>query len=80
MLSDSLSRKSKSLPITESLFGNADESALVETTTHANNASSGAALWMLLMLRLTTVTADERLELRNSMSLCLWFSFSLHSN
>jgi hypothetical protein len=27
---------------------------------------SDAALWMLLLLRLTAVTTDERLELRNS--------------
>lgn len=29
-------------------------------------AVSDAALWMLLLLRLTAVTTDERLELRNS--------------
>lgn len=29
-------------------------------------AISDAALWMLLLLRLTAVTTDERLELRNS--------------
>ena len=29
---------------------------------------SDAALWMLLLLRLTAVTADDRLELRNSES------------
>jgi hypothetical protein len=29
-------------------------------------AVSDAALWMLLLLRLTAVTSDDRLELRNS--------------
>lgn len=31
-----------------------------------DRAVSDAALWMLLLLRLATVTTDERLELRNS--------------
>jgi hypothetical protein len=31
-----------------------------------DRAVSDAALWMLLLLRLTSVTTDERLELRNS--------------
>ncbi|RYP04463.1 hypothetical protein DL764_004433 [Monosporascus ibericus] len=66
VLSDFLSGKSKSLPITDGLVGKSDESALVETAARAENASSNAALWMLLLLRLTTVTTDERLELRNS--------------
>ncbi|RYP90501.1 hypothetical protein DL770_003348 [Monosporascus sp. CRB-9-2] len=66
VLSDFLSGKSKSLPITDDLVGKSDESALVETAARAENASSNAALWMLLLLRLTTVTTDERLELRNS--------------
>ncbi|RYP14517.1 hypothetical protein DL766_009644 [Monosporascus sp. MC13-8B] len=63
---DFLSGKSESLPITDDLVGKSDESALVETAVRAENASSNAALWMLLLLRLTTVTTDERLELRNS--------------
>ncbi|RYP69643.1 hypothetical protein DL771_006007 [Monosporascus sp. 5C6A] len=66
VLSDFLSGKSKSLPITDDLVGKSDESALVETAARAENASSNAALWMLLLLRLTTVTTDERPELRNS--------------
>ncbi|CAJ2505721.1 Uu.00g131150.m01.CDS01 [Anthostomella pinea] len=65
-LSDFLSGKNKSLPITNDLVGDSGEAALVEKASHAENASSDAALWMLLLLRLTTVTTDERLDLRNS--------------
>ncbi|RYP20033.1 hypothetical protein DL767_009534 [Monosporascus sp. MG133] len=63
---DFLSGKSKSLPITDDLVGKSDESVLVETAARAETGASNAALWMLLLLRLTTVTTDERLELRNS--------------
>jgi hypothetical protein len=43
-----------------------DDNALAEKAADPQNASSDAALWMLLLLRLTTVTSDDRLELRNS--------------
>lgn len=66
VLSDFLSGKNKSLPITESLIGGADDSALVEKAANPEDESSDAALWMLLLLRLTNVTTDDRLELRNS--------------
>lgn len=42
------------------------EQALVEMASGDDRDVSGGALWMLLLLRLTVVTADERLELRNS--------------
>ncbi|ORY61759.1 endosomal peripheral membrane protein [Pseudomassariella vexata] len=68
VLSDFLSGKNKhkSLPITDGLVGGTDDSDLVEKAADPQNASSDAALWMLLLLRLTTVTTDDRLELRNS--------------
>jgi hypothetical protein len=43
-----------------------DEQTLLKMASGNNLAISDAALWMLLLLRLTAVTADERLELRNS--------------
>lgn len=39
---------------------------LVAKASQSGGAGSNAALWMLLLLRLTTVTNDDRLELRNS--------------
>lgn len=41
-------------------------SDLAALAADSDHKASDAALWMLLLLRLTTVTADERLELRNS--------------
>jgi hypothetical protein len=38
----------------------------VEKASGDDCSVSDAALWMLLLLRLTSVTTDERLELRNS--------------
>ncbi|OTA94207.1 hypothetical protein M434DRAFT_394962 [Hypoxylon sp. CO27-5] len=66
VLSDFLSGRSKLLPITDSLVEDPDGVSLVEKASNAEDASSDAALWMLLLLRLTTVTTDQRLDLRNS--------------
>ncbi|KAK7942386.1 Protein MON2-like protein [Apiospora aurea] len=66
VLSDFLSGKNKSLPITDSLIGDADDDSLAAKAADSQDPSSDAALWMLLLLRLTNVTADDRLELRNS--------------
>jgi hypothetical protein len=38
----------------------------MEKASSDDKGTSNAALWMLLLLRLTAVTTDERLELRNS--------------
>ncbi|GAP88383.1 putative endosomal peripheral membrane protein [Rosellinia necatrix] len=65
-LSNFLSRKNKALPITSNLVGNFDDASLVEKASHAEDAASDAALWMLLLIRLTTVTINDRLDLRNS--------------
>ncbi|KAI0164158.1 hypothetical protein GGR57DRAFT_452591 [Xylariaceae sp. FL1272] len=54
------------LPITNSLVPTFDDATLAEKASHAENASSDAALWMLLLIRLTTVTTNDRLDLRNS--------------
>ncbi|KAI1757962.1 hypothetical protein F4782DRAFT_524660 [Xylaria castorea] len=65
-LSNFLSRKNKALPITNNLVDDFNDASLVEKASNAENASSDAALWMLLLIRLTTVTTDNRLDLRNS--------------
>jgi hypothetical protein len=46
-----------------------DEEKLHKKAKSDDPAVSNAALWLLLLHRLTTVTTDERLELRNSMYL-----------
>ncbi|KAH6647713.1 hypothetical protein BKA67DRAFT_396501 [Truncatella angustata] len=66
VLSDFLSGKNKSLPITSRSLGDVDDDTLARMAADPQDAASDAALWMLLLLRLTNVTTDERLELRNS--------------
>ncbi|EQL01940.1 endosomal peripheral membrane protein [Ophiocordyceps sinensis CO18] len=68
VLSDFLSANEKSLDITAELImkRGADESSLERLASDRGQKGSDAALWMLLLLRLTSVTTDERLELRNS--------------
>ncbi|KAI8631189.1 hypothetical protein F5Y19DRAFT_23708 [Xylariaceae sp. FL1651] len=65
-LSNFLSGKNNALHITDDLVNDFDDASLVEKASHAENASSDAALWMLLLIRLTAVTTNERLDLRNS--------------
>lgn len=48
------------------LIRGSDEKTLMKLASGKDLANSDAALWMLLLLRLTAVTTDERLELRNS--------------
>ena len=47
---------------------NSDEQSLIKRASNDDQTAGNAALWMLLLLRLTTVTSDSRLELRNSKS------------
>ena len=54
------------MSITEAMVDGFNDKALVDLASNPSEESSGAALWLLLLLRLTTVTADQRLELRNS--------------
>lgn len=65
-ISDFLSEKSNSMSITEDMIGGGKDEALIALASHPEKDGSSAALWMLLLLRLTAVTADQRLELRNS--------------
>ena len=66
VLSDFLSGRNQSLSITAEVMQGRDASELEEMASDSEHGASDAALWMLLLLRLTRVTADERLELRNS--------------
>lgn len=54
------------MSITEEMIGGGKEAALIELASHSERDGSSAALWLLLLLRLTSVTTDQRLELRNS--------------
>jgi hypothetical protein len=54
------------MSITNDLVDRFTDESLAEAASDSNRETSGAALWMLLLLRLTSVTTDHRLELRNS--------------
>ncbi|TVY12839.1 Protein MON2-like, partial [Lachnellula arida] len=66
VLSDFISGRTSSFSLSPNLIQGSDEKKLVEMASGKDLAVSDAALWMLLLLRLTAVTTDERLELRNS--------------
>ncbi|PHH73715.1 hypothetical protein CDD80_3618 [Ophiocordyceps camponoti-rufipedis] len=67
VLSDFLSANEKSLVITADLLSESDsKDGLERLAADDEQKGSDAALWMLLLLRLTAVATDERLELRNS--------------
>lgn len=65
-ISDFLSGKGRSMSITEDMIGESGDEALTKLAADSSHNGSGAALWMLLLLRLTSVATDQRLELRNS--------------
>lgn len=55
------------MSITQEMIPETRDEALASLASDPSQKGSGAALWMLLLLRLTSVTTDHRLELRNSM-------------
>ncbi|KAJ3494900.1 hypothetical protein NLG97_g3775 [Lecanicillium saksenae] len=65
ILSDFLSGRSKSLEITEQLMKDIDSTSLAKLA-NSEDKNSSAALWLVLLQRLTAVSTDTRLELRNS--------------
>ncbi|KAK3303625.1 uncharacterized protein B0T15DRAFT_402137 [Chaetomium strumarium] len=65
-ISDFLSGKSKSMSITEEMMQDSADNTLIRIASQPFEDGSAAALWMLLLLRLTSVATDQRLELRNS--------------
>ncbi|RDW66292.1 hypothetical protein BP6252_09927 [Coleophoma cylindrospora] len=66
VLSDFISGRTDSFSLSPDLIEDSSEEGLMEKARSNDRAISDAALWMLLLLRLTAVTADDRLELRNS--------------
>ncbi|OAA59891.1 endosomal peripheral membrane protein [Niveomyces insectorum RCEF 264] len=54
------------MAIVAAMEGGPSDAALAKLAYNTSHPGSGAALWMLLLLRLTAVTTDQRLELRNS--------------
>lgn len=58
------------MSITEAMVQEPGDQALVDLAADPDQPESGAALWMLLLLRLTSVATDHRVELRNSESCC----------
>lgn len=56
------------MSITEDMIQGAREETLTQVASNPEHPSAIAALWVLLLLRLTAVAGDERLELRNSKS------------
>ncbi|RDL41810.1 ARM repeat-containing protein [Venustampulla echinocandica] len=66
VLSDFISGRTSAFSLNPDLIQGSDEQRLVEMASGTDIGVSDAALWMLLLLRLTAVTTDDRLELRNS--------------
>lgn len=69
VLSDFLSSKTASLALVEEQLETSNGLDALGTGHLASDQEAeglASSLWMLLLLRLTSVTADERLELRNS--------------
>lgn len=66
VLSDFISSRTSSFSLSPELIQGTTERSLVEMASGDDLSVSDAALWMLLLQRLTAVTTDDRLELRNS--------------
>lgn len=71
-MSDFLSKKDASFRLDESTIASTDEQELSRKAAIEDRTVSHAALWLILLLRLTAVTTDERLELRNSKSMLVF--------
>lgn len=61
-----MSKQDQSFRLDENTITSTDDKELISKATSDDASVSHAALWLILLLRLTTVTTDERLELRNS--------------
>ncbi|KAH8808591.1 endosomal peripheral membrane protein-like protein [Xylogone sp. PMI_703] len=66
VLSDFISGRTSAFSLSPSLIHDSSEQSLVNLASGEDRLASDSALWMLLLSRLTAVTADDRLELRNS--------------
>lgn len=54
------------MSLTQDMVNDSGDEALLKLAADPSHQDSGGALWMLLLLRLTSVATDQRLELRNS--------------
>ena len=54
------------MSLTQDMINHSGDEALIKMAADPSHQDSGGALWMLLLLRLTSVATDQRLELRNS--------------
>lgn len=54
------------MSLTQDMVTDSGDEALLKLASDPSHQDSGGALWMLLLLRLTSVATDQRLELRNS--------------
>ena len=61
-----MSGKNESINISTAFAGKLDPADLESLAANREKEGSDAALWMLLLLRLTAVASDDRSELRNS--------------
>ena len=66
-VSDFLQQKIGPECLTESACAEQDEESLIRLAQSAGEQDSCAALWLLLLLRLTAVSTDHRKEVRNGM-------------
>ncbi|KFZ09242.1 hypothetical protein V502_08860 [Pseudogymnoascus sp. VKM F-4520 (FW-2644)] len=69
VVSDFISSRGGSFSLDKDVIDSIDEDKLHKKAKSDDQAVSNAALWLLLLHRLTTVTTDERLELRNTSQL-----------
>lgn len=66
VLSDFISGRSETFSLSPDLIKAKDEQTLIKMASGGDVSTSNAALWMVLLQRLTAVTTDQRIELRNS--------------
>lgn len=66
VLSDHILRNADSFSLDSIQADDPSEQTLVLQASAEDRKTSDAALWMLLLIRLSAVTTDDRLELRNS--------------
>lgn len=69
VLSDFISGRNDSFTLSTELIQAKSERDLIDLASEDKITVSDAALWMLLLRRLSIVATDDRLELRNSESL-----------
>ncbi|KAI1006234.1 hypothetical protein K3495_g1984 [Podosphaera aphanis] len=80
VLSDFISGRTVSFSLSSDFIRSVEHRSLVEMAGSKDSTIADAALWMLLLLRLTAVTTDDRLELRNSAGQTLFRIFDAYGD